>query len=186
MWLGLTCDSRLLSHRLVSNKQICHHMSINYSLHEVTVFLKKWAAAALLLLWSMILCIILVPNVGEPLRSFSPASTLFLPWGERELPMHNASQRFPLDAHKRLARASNFHVMIVIRICATHFHKESSNDATERRWYCLFRMIVWWPSFRPVYTDSSNVASIIRNHSQCGLSVLVIKDVSVEKVTVVD
>lgn len=39
--------------------------------------------------------------------------------------------------HKRLVSDDNYHVMIVIRISATHLHKESFNDATESQKYCL-------------------------------------------------
>lgn len=42
-----------------------------------------------------------------------------------------AEWHYPANVRKRLGRDNNYHVMIVIRIWATHFHKESFHNVAE-------------------------------------------------------
>lgn len=126
------------SPNLISNRQLCHLMSINYSLREVTVFQKDYAAAALWLPWSVTLCIIWLPNVRCTFEiifsSICAVNAQNKVWTDY---VQCAERHFPSNVHKRLESDDNYHVMIVIRISATHLHKESSNDATESQKYCL-------------------------------------------------
>lgn len=113
-------------------------MSINYSLGEVTVFQKDYAAAALLLPWSVTLSIISLPNVRCTVKIiFSSISAVNAPSIARAAYTQCAEWHYPANVRKRLPGDDNYHVMIVIRIWATHFHKESFNDATESQKYCL-------------------------------------------------
>lgn len=122
---------------IITNRQICHHMSINYSLHQVTGFQRDYAAAALLLPWSVTLCIISLPNLWCTFEIIF-SGIVNAPRGVWTIFPQCAKWHDPANVHQRLARGDNYHVMIVIKIWATHFYKESFNDAgAESKRYCF-------------------------------------------------